>query len=471
MLEEVFLRDILENPDDDAVRLIYADWLMERGDPRGEFIHVQCQLARSEGPLADWEAWADLAARQTALRQREKELLERHGEEWARPIRRFATDCEFRRGFVETVAMTVAVFVGDGEELFRRAPVQRVRFTAFDGTILQLAACPHLQQVRGLDFSARKLRGWELPVLLSSAHLTRLRSLELAGCPIDNPAAQALAESPLLAQLTHLDLSNTQVTVDGVRTLLQSRYWKSMQSLNLTGIEELAASERATLSNIVEGIPDDRRLETMLQLCGPAGTPLDNAHTRRLAQRIQADSDSAETILGEGLSASHRRERAAAAQIVGEFRDTSHANLPALVRRLHDRRLHGRDLTIFRNAATALVRLLPTLPREMRGWLCILANPLRSAADNLQSALESGILPEPVWDAFAALCVRRSVWWNRVRGETMSPFRVPVYPDHFSLWDVVCANQHHGGPNKEAAWLLARLCELLQRHLSEAPAA
>ena len=39
--DEAFLQAIIDNPDDDAPRLIYADWLEERGDPRGEFIRVQ----------------------------------------------------------------------------------------------------------------------------------------------------------------------------------------------------------------------------------------------------------------------------------------------------------------------------------------------------------------------------------------------------------------------------------------------
>jgi uncharacterized protein (TIGR02996 family) len=33
-----FLEAICANPDDDVPRLIFADWLEERGDPRGEFI-------------------------------------------------------------------------------------------------------------------------------------------------------------------------------------------------------------------------------------------------------------------------------------------------------------------------------------------------------------------------------------------------------------------------------------------------
>jgi uncharacterized protein (TIGR02996 family) len=35
---DAFLRMIQENPDDDAPRLVLADWLEERGDPQGEFI-------------------------------------------------------------------------------------------------------------------------------------------------------------------------------------------------------------------------------------------------------------------------------------------------------------------------------------------------------------------------------------------------------------------------------------------------
>ena len=31
-------------PDDDGPRMVYADWLMELGDPRGEFIAIQCTL-------------------------------------------------------------------------------------------------------------------------------------------------------------------------------------------------------------------------------------------------------------------------------------------------------------------------------------------------------------------------------------------------------------------------------------------
>ncbi len=44
--EEAFIRTICESPDDDSLRLIFADWLEEQGSPRGEFIRVQCALAK-----------------------------------------------------------------------------------------------------------------------------------------------------------------------------------------------------------------------------------------------------------------------------------------------------------------------------------------------------------------------------------------------------------------------------------------
>ena len=54
-----FLRAIIEHPEDDTPRLIYADWLEENGDPdRAEFIRVQCELAR----LDDHEQGAPLRA-------------------------------------------------------------------------------------------------------------------------------------------------------------------------------------------------------------------------------------------------------------------------------------------------------------------------------------------------------------------------------------------------------------------------
>ena len=40
MIEDAFIRAIQENPNDGIALLVYADWLDERGDPRGEFLRL-----------------------------------------------------------------------------------------------------------------------------------------------------------------------------------------------------------------------------------------------------------------------------------------------------------------------------------------------------------------------------------------------------------------------------------------------
>jgi uncharacterized protein (TIGR02996 family) len=85
-----FLRAIIGDPDDDTARLIYADWLDERGDPRGEFIRVQCQLARL--PQAD--------SRVEGLHARERALLKDHQQEWLGLPHHPLLHWRFERGFV-----------------------------------------------------------------------------------------------------------------------------------------------------------------------------------------------------------------------------------------------------------------------------------------------------------------------------------------------------------------------------------
>src|SRR5262245_37924715 len=43
-----FLRALLASPEDNSVRLIYADWLEERGDPRGTFLRLEVLLHETE---------------------------------------------------------------------------------------------------------------------------------------------------------------------------------------------------------------------------------------------------------------------------------------------------------------------------------------------------------------------------------------------------------------------------------------
>jgi uncharacterized protein (TIGR02996 family) len=46
--EQAFLRAVLADPHDSLPRLVYADWLEERGDPRGEFLRLATRLRDEE---------------------------------------------------------------------------------------------------------------------------------------------------------------------------------------------------------------------------------------------------------------------------------------------------------------------------------------------------------------------------------------------------------------------------------------
>ncbi len=46
MIEEGFITAIRENPAAEVHRLVYADWLEERGDPCAEFLRVECEILK-----------------------------------------------------------------------------------------------------------------------------------------------------------------------------------------------------------------------------------------------------------------------------------------------------------------------------------------------------------------------------------------------------------------------------------------
>src|SRR3954464_7715872 len=107
---EGFLQDILANPDDDAPRLIYADWLEEDGGAEGRdraaFIRLQCERARL--PEGDPKA--------ARLKTRERKLLKPHAAAWAPPLPVGAKATpQFRRGFVEHVGLPLKGFLEHAE--------------------------------------------------------------------------------------------------------------------------------------------------------------------------------------------------------------------------------------------------------------------------------------------------------------------------------------------------------------------
>jgi uncharacterized protein (TIGR02996 family) len=95
--DDAFLQAIINDPDDDTPRLVYADYLDDRGEnERAEFIRVQCELAR----LPDAGAGQPSPRRQE-LEARERQLLGKHEDEWAGCLQGRVD--RFHRGFVDAI--------------------------------------------------------------------------------------------------------------------------------------------------------------------------------------------------------------------------------------------------------------------------------------------------------------------------------------------------------------------------------
>src|SRR5262245_54635039 len=93
-LQNAFLRSILDAPEDDVPRLVYADWLEDNGDPgRSEFIRTQVRLAQLP---------PDVPVR-AALAEREQALLREHSRRWAEPLLGLDWHWRFARGFIEAI--------------------------------------------------------------------------------------------------------------------------------------------------------------------------------------------------------------------------------------------------------------------------------------------------------------------------------------------------------------------------------
>jgi uncharacterized protein (TIGR02996 family) len=134
-----FLAAILAEPERDDVRLIYADWLEDNGDPdRAEFIRVQCRITAVDAALEDTgdcnQPDCPGCVERRALRRRERELLElsEGGARWLPedwplwPVPPGRWDVAFHRGFVAEVTLPCAEWLRHGRELVRAAPLERV---------------------------------------------------------------------------------------------------------------------------------------------------------------------------------------------------------------------------------------------------------------------------------------------------------------------------------------------------------
>jgi uncharacterized protein (TIGR02996 family) len=226
--DRAFLADILAHPEDDAPRLIYADWLTDHGNPeRGELIRVQIERARidEDDPAQD------------EVERREKQLLNRHPE-WLAALPKWAREgAVFRCGFPDAVRGTARQTRTGLERVLLQAPVRDVTIElSRDRPLQALTPSERLAGVRrlflrndyvryqdsihkgfwdafpGLEELALSVEQFSPPnarALLASALAGRLRQLCLRPA-LNNPRSRRviLANRALFAPLEALELSN-----------------------------------------------------------------------------------------------------------------------------------------------------------------------------------------------------------------------------------------------------------------------
>ena len=169
---DALYRAILEQPDDDAPRLVWADWLDEHGDPdRAAFVRLQCEWATIDpgDPRGD-----ELARRWGAI-------LTTHGQRWLDELGPLAPANGFWRGLPDWFNLTTDDVVEQATRLRERVPAQCLALE-LAGFREDLRYWPGLDAVRCLTLYERRidpyyphasLRGWVWLIL--SPRFGRLR--------------------------------------------------------------------------------------------------------------------------------------------------------------------------------------------------------------------------------------------------------------------------------------------------------
>jgi uncharacterized protein (TIGR02996 family) len=235
MGHEGFLRAIRAEPEDEALRLIYADWLEENGDPRGEFIRLQCELTRWFDPVQRIDKQRELewfrCSREKkklanndqyhVLTAREQELLSGLEQTWVGPlwelIGGWSDKRTYRRGFVEIVQLTHRDFITHASMLFEWCPLIRTLTLSGDSgpdCLAEALASRYMAWVEHLDLGAYFwLQDDHLSALASSPHLSHLKTLRIGdgmgeGGVLSEQAFQLIAQAPLMSRLTTLVLEH-----------------------------------------------------------------------------------------------------------------------------------------------------------------------------------------------------------------------------------------------------------------------
>lgn len=291
------LQQILERPDDVALRRVVADRLVEAGDPRGTFISVQCELA--DGPVSD--------ERRAELERLERELLEKHGTSWLPPVPSF-NEVRFVRGFVEEWRCGADDVIARGNRVAAKTPLRRIVLDTMSVPQLShLARLRCFRELRELEFTAPGPAIDALP----SCRFERLRFLSVSGQDgVSDGFLEAVLEASWWPRLLEVELHRTGTYLDALKATkapLAPIVALDVRVKDTSALPELRRLERLRELTLhvhrIEGWAERLEVPPSVRLLRLSGATID----RPLLERLHASSTEAielinGVILGEEVA-------------------------------------------------------------------------------------------------------------------------------------------------------------------------
>jgi uncharacterized protein (TIGR02996 family) len=215
---EPALVDAIEADRDAAAPyLVYADWLSQRGDPRGELIVVQDELARATDP-----------ERQALLRAREQELLDAHLAEWmGGEVRGPRIELTWQRGFLDTLYLD-----------YRQADT---------GGFARLMRSPLCRFVRVIHLRTHVREG--LPALLASPVLRHVETLCLGSYRFESFSTRGIADR--FPDLVSLDCDSAALDLQELRFPALRSLGIALDGFKLANLEAIAAADVPRLESLL----------------------------------------------------------------------------------------------------------------------------------------------------------------------------------------------------------------------------
>ncbi len=257
--ESAFIMAICLDPDNDAPRLVYADWLEETGEPlliaRAEFIRVQCELAKLD----------EKHPGRPKLKRREEELLGKNLNSWMErempkellpswQISRWKGVSPgypllmelgpFERGFLAELTMREfqqdLVLPGEVQAALEMTPLRKLSLVTSGGTGLPagIAEVETTASLRELIIDGEV--DWEYELvndveetapLWSSPAFATLTSLSLLYYA--EPTVLGIASASNLASLQRLSLCENDLTPEGLAEVFRFPHLSNLRVLDL----------------------------------------------------------------------------------------------------------------------------------------------------------------------------------------------------------------------------------------------